>query len=244
MKLNIALPLLRPDIGLKNQENRESWLQQTLQKIPAGSKILDAGAGTQQYKVFCKHLDYVAQDFAEYDGKGDDKGLQMGTFDYGKLDIISDITAIPRPDASFDAIMCIEVLEHLPEPSKAITEFSRLLKPGGHLVITAPFGSLTHFAPYHYCTGFNRYWYEKQLTANGLVISELTPNGNYFEYLGQELYRVRTAAKKYSADKPKAIESIALLLVRRMLLRFSIKDSGSSESACFGYHLLAKKPTA
>ncbi len=241
MKFNKALHFLRPDVGLKNQENRESWLQQTLRQIPAGSKILDAGAGTQQYKIFCMHLNYVAQDFAEYDGKGDEKGLQMGTFDYGKLDIISDITAIPRPDASFDAIMCIEVLEHLPEPSKAIAEFSRLLKPGGHLVITAPFCSLTHFAPYHYCTGFNRYWYEKQLIDNELSISELIPNGNYFEYLGQELYRVRTAAKKYAADKPNALESIALLLIRRMLLRFSINDSSSAESACFGYHVHAMK---
>ncbi len=86
-------------------------------------------------------------DFGEYDGKGDGEALQIGEFDYGKLDIISDITSIPAPDSSFDAIMCIEVLEHLPDPIKAIQEFYRLLKPNGHLLITAPFCSLTLFFP-------------------------------------------------------------------------------------------------
>ena len=241
MKLSKLLPFLRPTIGLKNQENREAWLKQTLCGIPAGSRILDAGAGTQQYRKFCEHLDYVSQDFAEYDGKGDEKGLQMGSFDYGKLDLISDITSIPKPDSFFDAIMCVEVLEHIPEPSKAITEFGRLLKPGGLLIITAPFNSLTHFAPYHYCTGFNRYWYEQHLISNGLIITEIIPNGNYFGYIGQELYRVRTVAKKYAADHPKIMESIALFLIQRMLLRFSLGDTGSSESLCFGYHVLANK---
>jgi 2-polyprenyl-3-methyl-5-hydroxy-6-metoxy-1,4-benzoquinol methylase len=43
--------------------------------------------------------------------------------------------------------MCVEVFEHLPEPIKAVEEFARLFKPGGYLILTAPFCSLTHFAP-------------------------------------------------------------------------------------------------
>lgn len=132
-------------VGKSNKSNRDEWLKETLNKIPQGSRILDAGAGELQYKPLCGHLDYVSQDFAQYDGIGDDKGFQMGSWDQSKLDIISDITEIPEDDGSFDAIMCVEVFEHLPEPLKAIGEFSRLLKSGGHLVITAPFCSLTHF---------------------------------------------------------------------------------------------------
>ena len=147
------------DVGKNNEVNRNKWIEVTLKKVPSGLRILDAGAGNQQFRRFCLHLVYVSQDFGKYDGKGDEVGLQTGEFDYGKTDIVSDIIAIPQPDASFDAIMCTEVLEHLPMPEAAIQEFSRLLKDSGHLILTAPFCSLTHFAPYHYTTGFNRYYY-------------------------------------------------------------------------------------
>ncbi len=142
-------------IGLNNQATREAWLEKTLLKIPKGGKILDAGAGELQYKKFCKHLTYVSQDFGKYNGVGDGTGLQTKTWNQEKLDIVSDITSIPADKDSFDAIMCIEVFEHLKEPVLAIKEFARILKPGGFLIVTAPFCSLTHFAPYHFYTGFH-----------------------------------------------------------------------------------------
>lgn len=83
--------------------------------------------------------------------------------------LVSDITMIPAPDASFDAILCSEVLEHVPEPTHALDEFVRLLKPGGTLILTAPFASLVHMAPYHYCSGFSRYWYEHHLPLRGFL---------------------------------------------------------------------------
>lgn len=145
---------LTGDSAFCNEQSREKWLEQTLQSIPSGSRLLDAGAGTQRYKCFCQHLRYVAQDFAQYDGVGNGAGLQEGSFQYGKLDIVCDITAIPEPDASFDAIMCVEVLEHLPVADQAIREFARLVRPDGHLIMTVPFCSLTHFASYYLATGF------------------------------------------------------------------------------------------
>jgi SAM-dependent methyltransferase len=241
MKSVNFLKSLKPSVGINNEINRESWLEKILLKIPEKSKILDAGAGTQRYRKYCKHLKYVSQDFGEYDGKGDDTALQMGEFDYGKLDIISDITSIPEPDASFDAIMCVEVLEHLPEPIQAIKEFSRLLKPNGHLIITAPFCSLTHFAPYHFSTGFNKYWYEKHLAEYELHPTEITQNGNFFEFLAQEVYRMPYIASRYSHSKPNPIEFLSIFIFQKMLLHFSKKDTGSSELLCFGYHIHAIK---
>ena len=141
---------------MTNQPVRQEWIRTTLAKIPPGLKLLDAGAGESTYKPFCSHLEYIAQDFGEYDGKGE-VGLQTGVWDNSKLDIKSDITAIPLSDGSVDAIMCTEVFEHIPDPIGAIREFSRLVRPGGYLLITAPFCSLTHFAPYHFYTGFNRF---------------------------------------------------------------------------------------
>ena len=229
-------------VGTKNQSNRELWLEKTLKQIPAGSRILDAGAGEQQYRRFCTHLNYVAQDFAQYDGKGDGRGLQTESWGQTKLDIVSDITVIPEPDASFDAIMCIEVFEHLPEPIKAIQEFARLIKPGGYLILTAPFCSLTHFAPYHFYTGFNRYFYEEHLPKNGFKIIDFQKNGNFFEYLGQEIRRIPSVAERYTkGSKCNFLESLAIKLCLSMLKRFSKKDCGSSELLHFGYHVYAMK---
>ena len=228
-------------VGTKNEQFRNKWLEETLAKIHRGLRILDAGAGELQFKKYCKHLHYVSQDFAKYDGLGDQKGLQTGVWDQKQLDIVSDIIAIPEQDMSFDAIMCIEVFEHLPEPVLAIKEFSRLIKSGGSLIITAPFCSLTHFAPYHYSTGFNSYFYEKHLPDYGFEIEEVSPNGNFFEYLGQEVNRVTFVATKYANDSPSLLEKYATKIFLKMLTRLSRRDCGSSELLCFGYHVLARK---
>lgn len=241
MHIKKYLKFLSPDVGKRNQQARELWLEETLQTIPAGGRILDAGAGTQQYRKFCKHLQYVSQDFALYDGSGDSAGLQINNFDYGNLDIISDISSIPEPDASFDAILCVEVLEHISDPIPAIKEFSRLLKTDGYLVLTAPFCSLTHFSPYHFSSGFNSYWYQKHLPAYGLKIMQLTPNGNFFEFVAQELGRTESIAKRYTGKKARLYEKLAMLILRNMLHRFSKKDTKSSDLLCYGYHILAQK---
>jgi len=57
-------------VGTKNEFTRNEWLAQTLQKIPAGLTILDAGAGECQFKKYCSHLKYIAQDFGQYGGGG------------------------------------------------------------------------------------------------------------------------------------------------------------------------------
>ncbi|MEA2446263.1 MAG: hypothetical protein QOJ12_3559, partial [Thermoleophilales bacterium] len=45
---------------------------------------------------------------------------------------------LPYDDSSFDHITCIEGLEHIENPQQAIREFSRVLKPGGHLIASVP----------------------------------------------------------------------------------------------------------
>jgi SAM-dependent methyltransferase len=49
------------------------------------------------------------------------------------------ITRMSFDDASFDCILCSEVLEHIPDDGKAIAELRRVLKPGGVLVATVPY---------------------------------------------------------------------------------------------------------
>jgi SAM-dependent methyltransferase len=228
-------------VGTANESMRIAWLEKTLARLPAGSRILDAGAGECPFKGLCDHLIYVSQDFAQYDGYGDENGLQMKSWNQEGLDIVGDITAISEPDASFDAIMCIEVLEHLPDPLAALRELGRLLKPNGQLILTAPFCSLTHFSPFHFASGFNRHFYERHLPEQGLDILELEANGNYFEYLAQELRRLPSIGERYASSSPSRLERVALRFAIQMLERFSAHDRNSDELLCFGYHVLAKK---
>ena len=228
-------------VGTRNAATRDTWVAEVLASLPAGALLLDAGAGECQYKKHCGHLKYVAQDVAIYDGRGE-VGLQTGSWDFSQIDIVSDITAIPESDDSFDAVLCTEVLEHLPDPIRALDEMARLLRPGGTFIITAPFWSLTHFAPYHYATGFNRYFYEIHLGRLGFDIVEMTPNGNFFECVGQELRRVPEMAQRFAGGKrPTRIELAATQIVLRMLERMSIRDTGSPEMLHFDYQVRAVK---
>jgi len=229
------------NIGRYNEVVREEWIQNVLKSLSPGLRILDAGAGEQLYRKFCDHLQYVAQDLGEYNGEGNTSGLQTNKWDYGKLDIISDIISIPEPDNSFDVILCSEVLEHIPEPILALKEFSRLLKSNGILILTAPFCSITHFAPQHYSTGFNIYWYMRHLENNGFKLKNATVNGNYFQYLGQELHRLSSIAKTYSEDDFTSDEIFAARIILKMLYRFSEKDKGSYELLNFGFFIVAEK---
>jgi len=227
--------------GTQNKANRDAWLERTLARIPSGQRILNVGAGELQYKGFCAHLDYVSQDFAQYDGQGDGTGLQKGAWDRSQMDIVCDITSIPEPDASFDAVMCIEVLEHLPDPIRALHELTRLLKPGGTLIITAPFCSLTHYSPYFYQTGYSRCFYEYWLGELGFEIEDMQWNGNYFEYLAQELRRLPTVAKRYSTGRLKRGEGLAIRVLLGVLDRLSKSDRSSQELLAFGMHVRAVK---
>lgn len=230
-------------VGLANAQTRERWLERVLTALPAGGRLLDAGAGECQFRRFCDHMVYVSQDLSEYDGSGAE-GLQTGTWDTSRIDIVCDINAIPEPDGSFDAIMCTEVFEHLPEPTVALRELARLLRPGGDLVITAPFCSLTHFAPYHYSTGFNRYFYEYHLERLGFEIVEMTENGNYFEYGAQELRRIADVAGRYADTTIGAFDRWVIGHNIALMQDLSKKDSGSAELLNFGLHVWARKRRA
>jgi SAM-dependent methyltransferase len=67
---------------------------------------------------------------------------------------------LPYGDAEFDAVVCLEGLEHIENPHQAIREFARLLAPGGHLIASTPnilnveerakwllYGYTSHFKP-------------------------------------------------------------------------------------------------
>ena len=110
------------------------------------------------------------------------------------------------------------------------------------MIITAPFCSLTHFSPYHFHSGFNRYFYKTHLQKLGFKIIEIKANGNYFEYLAQEIRRIPQVKTMYvGSSKQNIFEAIANKISLYFLDKWSKRDKGSDELLCFGYHVFAKK---
>ncbi len=75
----------------------------------------------------------------------------------------------------------------------------------------------------------------------GFIINEISTNGNFFEYIAQEIRRLPAIAKKYSFQKVSRLEQFAIRIILKMLERFSKADKQSNELLCFGYHVIARK---
>lgn len=74
-------------------------------------------------------------------------GYRQATLESADYPAVS-MTDLPFPDASFDAVLSDQVLEHVAgDPFKAVAESIRVLKPGGHAVHTTCFINEVHGAP-------------------------------------------------------------------------------------------------
>lgn len=183
--LNYLMSLFIP----QSDSKREEWVAKELSSLPKNSTILDAGAGECYYERYCSHLKYTSQDFNQYEGVGDKKGIQTGKRDVSKIDIVSDIVKIPVKGESFDSVLCVEVFEHLPRPIDALKELSRITKKRGTLILTAPFASLTHYSPYFFYSGFSPNFYKENLPKYGFEIEKIYTYGNYFDFITLEIIR-------------------------------------------------------
>ncbi len=223
---------------LNNLNERIDFVKRELLALPEGKKILDAGCGSQQFKSFCTHLHYKAQDFGQYVnddkkmiGKNSGVGGEDG-YKYGELDYVGDIWEIDERDEAFDAILCTEVFEHIPYPIETVKEFSRLLKKDGKLILTAPSNCLRHMDPYFFYSGFSDRWYEKFLNEHGFEILSIEPVGDYYSWLGVEMARTARANSLFAI----------IILLPAFVYYFSKKPTTESvNTLCMGYHIVARK---
>lgn len=105
-------------------------------------KVLDIGCGNSPFRPL---LDPALTTYQGIDVE------TAGSFGYANPEVVFyDGRIIPFVDDTFDAILCTEVLEHVPEPGPFIAELHRVLKPGGRAIITLPWSARFHYQPHDY----------------------------------------------------------------------------------------------
>jgi len=162
-----------------NARARDAWVAREASALAPGSRVLDLGAGGCPYRHLFAHCRYVSQDATPLTAD------QVAEGAYGDIDHRCDATAVPEPAASFDAILCTEVLEHVIDPAAVMREAARLLRPGGVLLVTAPLGSGLHQEPFHFYGGYTPHWYRRVLGDAGFDPIDVTANGGSFRHFAQ-----------------------------------------------------------
>lgn len=136
-------------------------------------KVLDIGCGTSPYSTLltgctCTRIDTAAG---------------------GRVDALARAEALPFTDASFDGVICTEVLEHLKSPDKALREMHRVVRASGILYVTVPQSWGLHYEPNDYWR-FTKYGLTLLLTGAGFDIVRVERVGGICSMTGARVLDV------------------------------------------------------
>lgn len=125
-------------------------------------RLLDVGCGTMPYREDFVHCEqYVGLEFDTPENRA-----------AKHADYFYDGVTFPFENASFDSVICNEVLEHVFNPRQFVGEVQRVLKPGGSLLLTVPFIWDEHEQPYDYGR-YSSYGLTHLLESSGFQIVHL-----------------------------------------------------------------------
>lgn len=97
--------------------------------------------------------------------------------------LFADASRLPVSGGVIDAVVLLEVLEHLRHPREALEEIARVLRPGGRLLLTVPFLYPIHDAPHDY-QRYTVHGLEREIEAAGLRVEKIAPNLSAAESAG------------------------------------------------------------
>ncbi len=116
--------------------------------MPANASVLDAGCGSG--RMLQELVPYGAVTGVELDPDAAGVAASRGVCEV----MVGRLEELPFPDANFDLITCLDVLEHVPDDRAALAELRRITTPGGWLLMTVPayeaLWSLHDVANHHY----------------------------------------------------------------------------------------------
>lgn len=159
-----------------NSSRHRLWLENKrfADSIPAGSLVLDAGAGEAPYKSLLAHAVYESADFEKIDKP------------YAQTTYVCDLKDIPVDDQRYDFVFFNQVMEHLPEPAVVLRELFRVMKPGAKLIYTAPFYFEEHGGPYDYFR-YTQYGVRHLFGEAGFACERFGWLEGYFETVGYQM---------------------------------------------------------
>ena len=104
-----------------------------------GTTVIDVGCGQSPYRPLVAHFQrYVGLDAPGNPDSGE------------RPDVLADAGDLPLRSASADLVLCTEVIEHVTDPVRVLFEAQRVLRPGGSLILSAPFTWHVHDEPHDY----------------------------------------------------------------------------------------------
>jgi SAM-dependent methyltransferase len=167
-----------PNRGAKNRiayRQLEAALEHAASTYARG-RLVDVGCGRKAWEpLFAAHVD-------EHVGVDHVPKLVDGV---DRVDVIASAYEVPLPDGHAGTVLLSEVLEHLEQPGRGLAECARLLKAGGHLILTTPFFWPVHDQRdfYRYAPGGLRFLLEE----SGLEVVEIVPLSGVWTTLSLEL---------------------------------------------------------
>jgi SAM-dependent methyltransferase len=187
-------------------------LKERAQALPAGSRVLDAGAGEGPYRHLFDHVAYESADFLKVP-----KAYDPPTY-------VCDLMAIPVEDGRFDCIIATQVLAHVPDPASVLREFNRILRNGGEVWLSTPLFYEENEVPYDFYR-YTQYGIQHLADQAGLAVAEIA----WLEgYCGTLAYQLGMASRELRS--PESIES--------RLASFALRGSFATVAVTFG--LLAR----
>jgi SAM-dependent methyltransferase len=163
------------------------------------------------------------------------------------VQIIGDTQALGIADATFDVVLCTEVLEHLPQPQQAVDEMFRVLKPGGQLLLTTRFLFPIHDAPHDY---FRYTKYGLRHLLRRFEVLELHEETDAVGTLAVLVQRLGMQAQTLGWRPLRAIWLLAAQAVRPLSFLITEEYGDSRRTTpergimTSGYHVACRKPEA
>jgi SAM-dependent methyltransferase len=175
VRRSIPSPSLRAFVAKAPLDRRYvlAIAQEASDALPSGARVLDAGAGDSPYRELFSHCDYVASDWAASPHPG-----------ARQADVIAPLDDLPLDEASFDAVLCTQVLEHVADPLAVLVELRRVLRPGGRLWLTVPLVGELHEEPHDYFR-YTPYGLRSLAERAALEVRDVEALGGYFTALAQ-----------------------------------------------------------